>query len=279
MQRSRYLSEIILKGEMKNLLCKFEEFEFVEYTQIFQSLLYFAHIDPLIINEKETNKLEWKKARKEWRNIFPYILSYNPIGPKPEEVKGIYKLNKIQDNLKSAIEKRDEVQKYSFALLQLVDYILLVIKIRFDDIEQRYNTIKQLKQERDEIIKANEEIEEERNKLIEEFRQLNPNFVPSGQIEKKEEEEKKDEVKDEEKKDEVKDEEKKEEVKDEEKKDEVKDEEKKDEVKEEEKKEEEEEGEFNFEEELKKFDDEHPKQEVPPDVEYDLDNDFDIERS
>ena len=91
MQRSRYLSEIILKGEMKNLLCKFEEFEFVEYTQIFQSLLYFAHIDPLIINEKETNKLEWKKARKEWRNIFPYILSYNPIGPKHEEMKGIYK--------------------------------------------------------------------------------------------------------------------------------------------------------------------------------------------
>ena len=148
MQRSRYLSEIILKGKMKNFIMK-EEFEFVEYTQIFQSLLYFAHIDPLIINEKETNKLEWKKARKEWRNIFPYILSYNPIGPKPEEVKGIYKLNKIQDNLKSAIEKRDEVQKYSFALLQLVDYILLVIKIRFCNIEQRYNTIKQLKQERD----------------------------------------------------------------------------------------------------------------------------------
>ena len=48
MQRSRYLSEIILKGKMKNFIMK-EEFEFVEYTQIFQSLLYFAHINPLII--------------------------------------------------------------------------------------------------------------------------------------------------------------------------------------------------------------------------------------
>ena len=64
-------------------------------------------------------------------------------------MKGIYKFNKIQDNLKSVIEKRDEIQKYSFALLQLVDYILLVIKIRFDNIEQRFNTIKQLKQESD----------------------------------------------------------------------------------------------------------------------------------
>ena len=72
-------------------------------------------------------------------------------------MKGIYKLNKIQDNLKSAIEKRDEVQKYSFALLQLVDYILLVIKIRFCNIEQRYNTIKRLKQERDDnTLKPNE---------------------------------------------------------------------------------------------------------------------------
>ena len=55
------------------------------------SLLYIEHIDPLIINEKETNKLEWEKARKEWKNIFPYILSYNPIDPKHEEMKGIYK--------------------------------------------------------------------------------------------------------------------------------------------------------------------------------------------
>ena len=64
-------------------------------------------------------------------------------------MKGIYKFNKIQDNLKSVIEKRDEIQKYSFSLLQWVDYILLVIKIRFDNIEQRFNTIKQLKQESD----------------------------------------------------------------------------------------------------------------------------------
>lgn len=181
MQRCRYLGNLILNGDMKNILCKFDEFEFVEYTQIFQSLLYFAHIDPLIINENETNKLEWKKAKKEWRKIFPYISSYNPIGPKPEQVKGIYKLNKIKENLESAIAKRDEVQNYSFSLLQLVDYILLVIKIRYDDIEQRYNTVKQYKQERDEIIKANDEIEEERNKLIEEFRQINPNFVLPGE--------------------------------------------------------------------------------------------------
>ena len=72
-------------------------------------------------------------------------------------MKGIYKFNKIQDNLKSVIEKRDEIQKYSFSLLQWVDYILLVVKIRFDDIEQRYNTIKRLKQERDDnTLKPNE---------------------------------------------------------------------------------------------------------------------------
>ena len=72
-------------------------------------------------------------------------------------MKGIYKFNKIQDNLKSVIEKRDEIQKYSFSLLQWVDYILLVIKIRFDNIEQRYNTIKRLKQERDDnTLKPNE---------------------------------------------------------------------------------------------------------------------------
>ena len=56
MQRCRYLGNLILNGDMKNILYKFDEFEFVEYTQIFQSLLYFAHIDPLIINEKTKTK-------------------------------------------------------------------------------------------------------------------------------------------------------------------------------------------------------------------------------
>ena len=32
-------------------------------------------------------------------------------------------------------------------------------------------------------------------------------------------------------------------------------------------------------EDLKKFDEEHPKQEVPPDLEYGIDNDYDIEQA
>ena len=32
-------------------------------------------------------------------------------------------------------------------------------------------------------------------------------------------------------------------------------------------------------EDLQKFDEEHPKQEVPPDVEYDIDNDYDIDQA
>ena len=30
---------------------------------------------------------------------------------------------------------------------------------------------------------------------------------------------------------------------------------------------------------MQKFDEEHPKQEVPPDVEYDIDNDYDIDQA
>ena len=52
----------------------------------------------------KTNKLEWKKARQFWKDVFPYIIEYNPIGPKPEQVKQIYKLNKIKENLEACLK-------------------------------------------------------------------------------------------------------------------------------------------------------------------------------
>ena len=139
--RSKCLKDYIYAGDFKNTLLMFDKFEFVQFSKIFQNLLYFAHANPYEINEPETNKLDWKRARNCWRNIFPYINSYNPIGPKNEEFKPIYKLNRIKENLESGLSNRDEVKNYSFTLLQLVDYILLIIKIRYDDIVARYNKV------------------------------------------------------------------------------------------------------------------------------------------
>ena len=285
LEKMRYLKKLIIEGECLNILLTFQDFEFVENIKVFQNLFYFAKINPLDINENKTNKLEWKKARKLWNQIFPYIQEYNPVGAKPEPIKQIYKLNKIKENLEACLQKRDEIKTYSQTLVMLMDLILHIIKVRHDDIIDRLCKIAVYKDKREKIIKENKEIEEERQKIIDAAKELNPNVRLPG--EKGKETEQKEEAKKEEEKEsqenkEIKDDNKSKENK------EVTNEEgqsKKDENvenKETEQKPEENKDEIDsakLAEDLKKFDEEHPKTEVPPDVEYDINNDYDIDQS
>jgi len=285
LEKMRYLKKLIIEGECLNILLTFQDFEFVENIKVFQNLFYFAKINPLDINENKTNKLEWKKARKLWNQIFPYIQEYNPVGAKPEPIKQIYKLNKIKENLEACLQKRDEIKTYSQTLVMLMDLILHIIKVRHDDIIDRLCKIAVYKDKREKIIKENKEIEEERQKIIDAAKELNPNVRLPGEKEK--ETEQKEEAKKEEEKESVENKEIKDDNKSKENK-EVTNEEgqsKKDENaenKETEQKPEENKDEIDsakLAEDLKKFDEEHPKTEVPPDVEYDIDNDYDIDQS
>ena len=298
LEKMRYLKKLIIEGECLNILLTFQHFEFVEHIKAFQNLFYFAKINPLDINENKTNKLEWKKARKFWNQVFPYIQEYNPVGAKPEPVKQIYKLNKIKENLETCLQKKEEIKAYSQTLILLIDLILHIIKVRHDDIIERICKIAVYKDKREKIIKENKEIEEERQKIIDAAKELNPNVRLPGEkkITEQEEEEKKEENKETEENKEIKDDNKSKASK------EIKEtsnketsnketsnkeeaESKKDENvenKETEQKPEEDKDELDsakLAEDLQKFDEEHPKQEVPPDVEYDVDNDYDIDQA
>ena len=289
LEKMRYLKKLIIEGECLNILLTFQDFEFVEHIKAFQNLFYFAKINPLDINENKTNKLEWKKARKFWSEIFPYIQEYNPIGAKPEPIKQIYKLNKIKENLETCLQKREEMKTYSQTLIMFIDLILHIIKVRHDDIIDRICKIAVYKDKREKIIKENKEIDEERQKIIDAAKELNPNVRLPGEKEKEtepKEEEKKEEIKESEENKEIKDDNKSKENKETNKETNKEEgESKKDENvenKETEQKPEENKDEIDsakLAEDLQKFDEEHPKQEVPPDVEYDVDNDYDIEQA
>ena len=292
--KMRYLKEAYLNGEFREALETFENFEFVENEKIFQNLLYFCQENPLEINEDKTNKLEWKKAKRFWRNVFNYAESYNPLGAKPQQVKNIYKLNKIKENLENSISKRDEVKSYSQTLLMFVDFILHLIKVRHDDILRRLCNVAVFKYKREQIIKTNEEISEERQKIIDEAKANNPNVrIPKEDElkhkeqteEKKEEEQPQNEEKPKEEEEKKEEEKKEEEKKEEEKKEEGEqnninlnqsqglnneelDEEKKNER-----------DSMKLADQLIKFDEDHVKQVVPDDIEYDIDNDYDIDQN
>ena len=185
--KMRYLKNLLLEGDCQAILLTFQDFEFVEYLKIFQNLFYFAKMNPLDINESNTNKLEWKKARKFWKDLFPYIKQYDPVGPKPEELKPIYKLNKIKENLEACLAKRDEIKTYSQILLMFIDLILHIIRVRHDNIIDRICKIAVYKDKREQIIKNNNEIDEERQKIIDAAKAQNPNVKIPGENDNKEE--------------------------------------------------------------------------------------------
>jgi hypothetical protein len=283
--KMKYLKENYLNGEFKEALETFDNFEFVEFEKVFQNLLYFCRENPLDINEVNTNKLEWKRAKKFWKNIFYFMQNYNPLGPKPEVVKNIYKLNKIKENLESVLDKRNDIKNYSQTLLMFIDFVLHLIKVRHDDILRRLCNVAVFKDKREQIIKNNKEIDEERQKIIDEAKALNPNVKVPGEGElnaqKRAEEnvENKEGVVEEEKKEENKEEEKpKEEGENlpqnennenkEENKEEELNEEKQNEI-----------DSQKLADQLMKFDEEHAKNEVPDDIEYDVDNDYDIDQN
>ena len=287
-EKMNYYKDLFLNDECLKLYLTFQEFEFVEQLKVFQNLLFFARINPLDINENKTNKLEWKKARLFWKDFFTYIIQYNPIGPKPEEVEKIYKLNRIKENLELCLQKREEIKSYSEFLLMLIDFVLQIIKVRHDDIINRLCQTAIYKDKREKIIAQNKSIVEGRQKIIDRAKALNPRVVIPGEIikEKKEaendEKEKKEEENTENKS--LREEKK---IKEEMKKEKKTEEKKESENAESKEKEEEENTEGNKDEldsaklaeDLKIFDEENPKQDVPPDIEYDIDNDYDIDKS
>ena len=291
LEKLRYFKSLFLEGDCLDILLTFQEFEFVEHLQIFQNLLYFAKMNPLDINENKTNKLEWKKARKFWKDLFPYLIEYNPIGPKPEQVREIYKLNKIKENLESCLKKRDEIKSYSQMLVMLLDFILHIIKVRHDNIIYRLCKVAVFKDRREKMIKENANIDEERQKIIDAAKALNPNVrIPGEKKEEEKEEEKKVEenLENKEKTEENNNnnnKENKEEIKEEHKEEENKEiltntNNENKEIEGEQNEEDQDEIDSNkLAEELQKFDEEHPKQEIPPDVDYDIDNDYDIDQS
>ena len=241
----------LTSGDFQAVLEMFEKFEFVKYEKAFQNIFYFAKVEPKEINEPETNKLYWKFAKTKWVGIFEALKSYTPLGPKPETISPVFKGNFILDNLSPLIEedKIEELQEYSFVLYRLIKFVVETLKARKSDIIWRHTNQRAAIKARNEIIKNNKKIDAERKKALTDAK---------NQFFGKEEEEEKKEGGGEEEEENEENEEKKEKVQ-----------EKVDQ-----------DGNpvtFNEEEFLQLYDQEHPKAQVPDEIEIDVDNDFDID--
>jgi len=93
----------------------------IEYDLLFQNILYFNGVNNTDINEDDTNKIQWKKARKYWKvDVLDALKKYEPFGAKGK-VSNFAMVNRLisvfsQDSLKS-------IETYSLTLARLLEFM------------------------------------------------------------------------------------------------------------------------------------------------------------
>lgn len=139
--------------------------------RVFQTLFYLLGYTREEICERDTNKLEWKKAKHiltgtsgDGAEFFKRIGDFNPFGAKEENFKAYHKIKFIKRNIKKLEGAPEQVDEYSIALGKLFKWMLLTLEMRISDVLSRREHKLKLKEER----KIAEEAFAERERLRQE---------------------------------------------------------------------------------------------------------------
>ncbi len=168
--RAKFILDSFLNNQIiSNVFNNFNKLEFVEFERLFQNILYFIGINNLEINEENTNKLDWKRARKFWnQEVIKKLRSYNPYGPKSGKLDVFSTRARISNNLESI--NRDDLRNYSFVLSRLHELVTILLKVRKDDIIKRREIKAELIEKRNSAIEEKRVRYEKRENELEEAR-------------------------------------------------------------------------------------------------------------
>ena len=134
--------------------------------RVFQSVFYLLGYRREEICEKDTNKLEWKKAKlilsgPHGEDFFKRLGDYNPFGAKDLDFKAYQKLKFIKQNIARIEQIQDKLEEYSIPLARLFKWLLLSVDYRQMDVLSRRDMKQKLKEDR----KLAEEAFAERERL------------------------------------------------------------------------------------------------------------------
>lgn len=143
--------------------------------RVFQTIFYLLGYNREDICERDTNKLEWKKARLvllggpngDGSDFFRRIGDFTPFGAKNDSFKAYQKLKFCRKNIKRFEEKPELVEEYSLPLAKLFKWILVSLDMRSADVTIRRELKEKQKKERQAAEDAFAERERLRNEATE----------------------------------------------------------------------------------------------------------------
>lgn len=153
-------------NQWRESILAFTKYHVIKMARVFQSVFYLLGYTREEICERDTNKLEWKKAKlliaaNEGADFFKRLGEFNPFGPKDAQFKAYQKLKFIKTNTKRFETALDALEEYSVPLARLFKWLLMSVEYRQLDVLARRDQKQKLKEER----KLAEEAFAERERL------------------------------------------------------------------------------------------------------------------
>jgi hypothetical protein len=143
-------------NQWRESILTFSKYNVVKMHRVFQTLFYLLGYTREQICERDTNKLEWKKAKHilldgaagDGAEFFRRLGEYNPYNSKDGEFKAYQKIKFLKRNIKNYEKSIEQVDEYSIPLGKLFKWLLLTIELRVADVLSRRDLKDRLKEER-----------------------------------------------------------------------------------------------------------------------------------
>lgn len=151
-------------------LFEFTHYKVVKYSRVFQVALYLHKVDRDEVVEPKTNMINWKKAKKFLNSDFKtFVTEVHPKGPKTYKPQVYAKTLKLEKDLLAI--SFDDVQSYSLALAALYRFLEQYFKVRVLDVSNRRHEYNNKVEERENAIRAAEDLADRRKKHLEEVKE------------------------------------------------------------------------------------------------------------
>mmetsp|Transcript_19643 Transcript_19643/g.26562 ORF Transcript_19643/g.26562 Transcript_19643/m.26562 type:complete len:253 (+) Transcript_19643:1413-2171(+) len=147
-----------------------KELHVLKMPRVLQCLFYMLSYEREAICERDTNKLDFKKAKNLIsEDLFERMSKLAPLGQREEGFKEYQKLSFLKKMIESIEEEK--VDEYSVILGRIHRWVTQALELRVEDVRNRRDTIAILKYEREQALAEDKARTEKRQAALEEKQQ------------------------------------------------------------------------------------------------------------
>lgn len=151
-----------------------KDLNIMKMPRVLQALFYTLRYTREEICERDTNKLDFKRAKTLINeDLFERMAKYMPFGQREDEYKEYQKLSFLKKTIESVEEEK--VDEYSVILGRIHRWVTQALDLRVEDVRNRRDTVATLKHEREQAVAEDKARTEKYEAALEEKKAVSEN--------------------------------------------------------------------------------------------------------